>query len=143
MINGIYGGVSGVFVRPIEEGIKNGFTGVLKGTASGITGLAFKPISGTIDLFVKSTEGVKYTLKTFDPMMIFERHRLPRPFYGASKQIKSYDEGDAYIVGRLLENLKEGLFKNDRFVEAIRVDGTVGVVILIVTCEHFISVEAA
>lgn len=123
--------------------MKTGFKGVMYGTLSGVTGLVFKPISGGIDLAVKSTEGVKYTLKTFDPVLAFERHRLPRPFYGASKQIKPYDEGDAYIMGRLLENIKDGLFKNDRFVEAIRIESIVGTVILIVTVENLISVEAA
>lgn len=68
---------------------------------------------------------------------------MPRPFYGISKQVKPYDEGDAYIVGRLLMNIKEGLFKKDRFVEAIRIETLTGTVILIVTVEHFISVEAA
>jgi len=52
----------------------------LKGTYQGISGLVVKPISGTLDLISKTTEGIKNTAgpKIKKPKKI----RNMRPFYG-------------------------------------------------------------
>ena len=45
--------------QPFEETKKGGFLGFLKGTAKGVSGLVVKPISGTLDLFSMTAEGIK------------------------------------------------------------------------------------
>jgi hypothetical protein len=66
LIKSVYSSVGGLVKRPYKEAKKSGFKGAAYGTLSAITGFVLKPASGTIDMFVKSTEGVKNTLKVFD-----------------------------------------------------------------------------
>lgn len=46
---GLEEGISGVFKQPIKESEKSGFSGLLLGSAKGLTGLFTKPLSGLFD----------------------------------------------------------------------------------------------
>lgn len=63
-LGSVKSGIAGVVIQPMEES-KNGggIIGFLKGTAKGLTGLVVKPISGTLDFFSLTTEGIKNTAK--------------------------------------------------------------------------------
>jgi vacuolar protein sorting-associated protein 13A/C len=74
--------VSGLVTRPYKEGKKGGMYGVMIGVYSGVSGLVLKPFSGGLDLFAKSFEGVKNTVKIFEAKVYNDRLRLPRTFYG-------------------------------------------------------------
>jgi vacuolar protein sorting-associated protein 13A/C len=67
--------------QPFEETKKGGFLGFLKGTAKGVSGLVVKPISGTLDLFSMTAEGIKNTTKKEEDLIQDKRLRQPRPFY--------------------------------------------------------------
>ena len=56
-----WSGLSGVVTKPLEGSKKSGVFGFLKGTAKGMTGLVVKPVSGALDFFSLTTEGIKNT----------------------------------------------------------------------------------
>ena len=61
-------------------------TGFGKGVLKGFAGLVVKPVSGILDLFSKTTEGIKNTVNTED----FDLVKI-RIFYGMYKIIKTYN----------------------------------------------------
>lgn len=58
---GVASGISGVVEKPREGAMKDGLKGFMKGTYKGLSGLVIKPISGALDLFSKTSEGIKNT----------------------------------------------------------------------------------
>jgi len=54
--------------------------GFMKGTYKGVSGLIVKPISGTLDFFSKTSEGIKNTAATTQKQIL--KIRVMRPFYG-------------------------------------------------------------
>lgn len=92
-------GVVGVVKQPYKETKKSGFGGFFKGVGKGFAGLIVKPVSGTLDLISKTTEGVKNTAKDKD--LSVERKRLPWPFYDLVNIFKSFNDQDAYAIGVL------------------------------------------
>ena len=93
---GIASGITGVFENPYQGAKKDGVVGFMKGTYKGVSGLVVKPISGALDFFSKTSEGIKNTTKTVDKEV--EKVRAPRPFYGKKQQIKNYDKIHALII---------------------------------------------
>jgi vacuolar protein sorting-associated protein 13A/C len=78
----VLSGFSGVVVRPYKECKKDGIRGLPFGVYSGASGLFLKPLSGGLDLFAKTSEGIKNTAKIFESKVFKDRQRLPRVFYG-------------------------------------------------------------
>lgn len=63
---GIASGITGVIENPYAGAKKEGMTGFLKGTYKGVSGLVVKPISGALDFFSKTSEGIKNTASSSD-----------------------------------------------------------------------------
>ena len=82
-----------------------------------MSGLVFKPLSGTLDLASKAAEGMKNTIRRFDVNTNNNRVRMPRPFYDLQRKIKKFDARDALLVGDVLTQIGEGNFANNHFVE--------------------------
>lgn len=72
--------------------------GFLKGTAKGVTGLMVKPMSGALDFFSLTTEGIKNTSKKEEDLIQDKRLRLPRPFYEHERIIREYDDFHAFWI---------------------------------------------
>jgi hypothetical protein len=64
-------------------------SGFLVGSAKGAVGLVLMPMSGTIDFFSKTSEGIKNWVSSGDKEV--EKIRFVRPFYGLNQQLKVYD----------------------------------------------------
>lgn len=77
---GIASGITGVVEKPIEGVKKEGFKGFLKGTYKGLSGLVVKPLSGALDLFSKTSEGIKNTAGPKEKKV--KKIRVMRAFYG-------------------------------------------------------------
>ena len=135
--------MTGVLYRPIKEGKKKGFKGVAIGMYSGVTGLVLKPLSGGLDLVAKSAEGIKNTAKIFEAKIFSDRKRFPRTFYGYQRKIKPYSVPDAYITNRILNTVKDGIFKKNHYLETIKFEENERSLFLIHTEEHIILLEAA
>jgi vacuolar protein sorting-associated protein 13A/C len=88
----------GTVYRPVVEARRGGLRGFFYGVYQGTTGLLLKPSSGVFDLFSKSCEGVKNTLRALEKRQRRDRIRYPRPFYGQQRLIKPYSDDDALLV---------------------------------------------
>ena len=77
---GIASGITGVDENPIAGAKKDGVTGFLKGTYRGLSGLVVKPVSGALDFFSKTSEGIKNTASSNEKHVT--KIRSMRPFYG-------------------------------------------------------------
>ena len=75
--------------------------GFMKGTYRGLSGLVVKPISGTLDFFSKTSEGIKNTAGSTEKEV--PKIRLMRPFYGKQQLIKTYDFFHAFIIEHLIK----------------------------------------
>jgi len=93
---------------------------LLKGTAKGVTGLIIKPVSGALDFFSMTTEGLKNSSKNIDELALNKRLRLPRPFYEKDMILREYDEFHAFIVN-CVPRLRSDI-SCDQFYDACLVD---------------------
>ena len=58
--------VVGPIYRPFVEARRGGMLGFVFGIYQGATGIILKPTSGVFDLFSKSAEGVKNTIRSLE-----------------------------------------------------------------------------
>jgi hypothetical protein len=56
-LTGVASGVSGIYQQPVKGARKSGVRGFMKGALKGLGGAVVKPLSGGLDLLVKTTEG--------------------------------------------------------------------------------------
>ena len=90
--------------KPIQGAKQENFTGFGKGLLKGFAGLVVKPVSGVLDLFSKTTEGIKNTMNSDDISM--QKQRKARAFYGRHKIVKSYNAYHADVI-ELLNKMDE------------------------------------
>lgn len=56
---GLASGLTGVIENPIKGAQKDGMMGFMSGSYKGVSGLIVKPLSGALDFFSKTSEGIK------------------------------------------------------------------------------------
>lgn len=113
----------------------------MKGTAKGVTGLFVKPMSGALDFFSLTTEGIRNSNKREEELLQNKRLRLPRPFYEGERVIREYDEFHAFWVN-LVPRLKSNL-SCDQFFEACMLECTDSSwSIMVLTLNSLVMVEA-
>jgi len=66
LVESVKSGLVGVVARPYVETYRNGGWGMIRGLWQGVSGLLLKPASGSLDLFAKSFEGFKNTVRHTD-----------------------------------------------------------------------------
>jgi vacuolar protein sorting-associated protein 13A/C len=93
-----------IVAKPIEGAQQESVKGFGKGILKGVAGLVVKPVSGVLDLFSKTTEGIKNTMNSDDLNM--QKQRKPRAFYGRHKLIKSFNAYHADVI-ELLNKMDE------------------------------------
>jgi len=118
----ISSGVRGVWEKPIEGSKRDGVKGFMIGSAKGISGLVVKPVSGTIDFFAKTSEGIRNTAGS-GAAIPPDRVRRPRPFYGRLQLLRPFDELHAYFNLFLMKS-GAGQYQKDSFLDAIYIDCT-------------------
>lgn len=94
--NGVFSGICDAIVKPIEETQKNGIGGIGSGLFKGIGGLFSKPVVGVLQMVSTTSEGIKNTFTAEEGKV--KQERMPRPFYGRYKYIKTYNSFHAYVV---------------------------------------------
>jgi len=87
---GFLGGITGIFEKPIEGGVKDGVEGFMKGMFVGAKGLVIKPVTGVLDGVSKLTQGVSNTFDEDSTLKII-KGRMPRIFYGKERIFKPYN----------------------------------------------------
>ena len=109
--SGVYHGITDIVAKPYE-GVRdneNKLKGFGKGLLQGLAGVVVKPVSGMLDMVSKTTEGIKNTVKDD---VVFVLDRLPRPFYGKFKLIRTYNLYHSQVIEVMNTKIKNGL---DRF----------------------------
>jgi vacuolar protein sorting-associated protein 13A/C len=107
-INSVASAAIGPVYRPFVEARREGVRGLIYGMYQGSTGLVLKPISGVFDLFSKSAQGCKNTIRALEKRQRRDRIRYPRPFYGQNRLIKPFSDDDALLVNCVLSQIYEG-----------------------------------
>ncbi len=83
--------VIGLVREPVRSVRQQGvLKGVLSGMTKGITGLATKPLTGLMDLFSKTAEGLMSTATFLDDKPSNLKQRSPRVVYGHDQYIQDY-----------------------------------------------------
>ncbi|CDW82625.1 ph domain containing protein [Stylonychia lemnae] len=136
---GIASGITGVIENPYSGAKKDGVTGFLKGTYKGVSGLVVKPISGALDFFSKTSEGIKNTASSNDKQVT--KIRSMRPFYGKQQLIKVYDEFHAYVVQHLMK-ISRGAYSKDHFIDALHYANPTVNWTIVLTEEHLLLVNS-
>jgi len=78
---GLFDGVTGIVVKPVQGVRKDGAKGFAKGLGKGLLGVAVKPVAGVFEAVSKTSEGIKNTTTYFDKDRIVRRVRpFPRLF---------------------------------------------------------------
>ena len=109
---------------PVNGARQEGVKGFVKGSVRGLSGVLIKPVSGALDLVMKTTEGVHSmvnfehydTLKQNLPSSL-QKLRIVRPFYGKQFLMKPYDELQSLVFLDLNFILKNQ-FASDNFLGA-------------------------
>ena len=86
-----WSGIKGVVEKPKEGFTREGTVGLMKGVLSGAAGLFVKPIAGTMDMITKTSQGIENSQKNQADLLMEERLRSPRAFYGIDKIIREFD----------------------------------------------------
>jgi len=113
---GIKEGLTGVVKAPIQGAKREGFVGLLKGIGRGVSGVAVKPIIGTVDLVTRTAEGIKNTTKYGDSTLK-TRFRPPRHF-GYDHLLKVYDLQLA-TGQEILHLMDDGKYKHEYFMYGV------------------------
>jgi len=96
---GVFDGISGVVLKPIQGARKSGASGFAKGVGIGLIGIVVKPVAGVFEFASKTSEGVRNTATYFDGEVSRIRP-YPRAF-GPKSELTYYDalfcEGDFYL----------------------------------------------
>jgi vacuolar protein sorting-associated protein 13A/C len=106
-------GVGGLARKPLEGAEQEGVAGFFKGVGKGVLGLATKPAIGVFDLASNVSEGIRNTTTVFDADAL-DRVRLPR-FIGPDGIVRPYSQREA-LGQSWLKQLDNGKYFNEQYI---------------------------
>ena len=113
LVSSVASGVGGLARKPLEGAEQDGVAGFFKGVGLGVLGLATKPAIGIFDLASNVSEGIRNTTTVFDSEGL-DRVRLPR-FIGADGIVRPYNQREA--LGQFwLKQLDNGKYFNEQYI---------------------------
>jgi len=98
---GIFDGITGIVVKPVQGARKDGAKGFAKGIGQGVVGVVVKPVAGVFEAVSKTSEGIKNTATYFDKDKILRRVRPFPRLFTPEKCLLAYDEYEcegAYLL---------------------------------------------
>ncbi|EPS41948.1 hypothetical protein H072_4103 [Dactylellina haptotyla CBS 200.50] len=129
-ITSVASGVGGLARKPLEGAEREGVAGFIKGFGKGVVGLATKPAIGVFDLASSNpdvTEGIRNTTTVFDAEGL-ERVRLTR-FIGRDGIVRPYSQREA--LGQFwLKQLDNGKYFEEDYIAHLELPGEDVVVML-------------
>ncbi|KAK6342601.1 hypothetical protein TWF718_007998 [Orbilia javanica] len=129
-ITSVASGVGGLARKPLEGAEREGVAGFIKGFGKGVVGLATKPAIGVFDLASNVTEGIRNTTTVFDAEGL-ERVRLTR-FIGRDGVVRPYSQREA--LGQFwLKQLDNGKYFDEDYIAHLELPGEDVVVMLTYT----------
>jgi vacuolar protein sorting-associated protein 13A/C len=112
-VSSLASGVGGLARKPLEGAEQEGFAGFFKGVGKGVLGLATKPAIGIFDLASNVSEGIRNTTTVFDTEGL-DRVRLTR-YIGADGIVRPYNQREA--LGQFwLKQLDNGKYFNEQYI---------------------------
>jgi vacuolar protein sorting-associated protein 13A/C len=112
-VSSLASGVGGLARKPLEGAEQEGFAGFFKGVGKGVIGLATKPAIGVFDLASNVSEGIRNTTTVFDADGL-DRVRLTR-FIGTDGIVRPYSQREA--LGQFwLKQLDNGKYFNEMYI---------------------------
>lgn len=113
LITSVASGVGGLAKKPLEGAEQDGVAGFFKGVGLGVLGLATKPALGIFDLASNVSEGIRNTTTVFDGEGL-DRVRLTR-FISADGIVRPYNQREA--LGQFwLKQLDNGKYFNEQYI---------------------------
>lgn len=113
LVSSLASGVGGLAKKPLEGAEQEGVAGFFKGVGLGVIGLATKPAIGIFDLASNVSEGIRNTTTVFDGEGL-DRVRLTR-FIGADGIVRPYNQREA--LGQFwLKQLDNGKYFNEQYI---------------------------
>ncbi|KAH8819973.1 hypothetical protein F5884DRAFT_32326 [Xylogone sp. PMI_703] len=112
-VTSLASGVGGLARKPLEGAEQEGVAGFFKGVGKGVLGLATKPAIGIFDLASNVSEGIRNTTTVFDSDAL-DRVRLAR-FIGSDGIVRPYNQREA--LGQFwLKQLDNGKYFNEQYL---------------------------
>lgn len=123
LFTSVASGIEGLALRPLEGAEQGGATGFIQGIGRGLVGAVTKPAAGFFDMASSITEGLRNTTLVFEQNQI-DRVRLPR-FIARDRTIRPYSEREA--LGQMwLQTVDQGRLLHDDYVAHVNTPGPQG-----------------
>ncbi|CED84268.1 Vacuolar protein sorting-associated protein [Phaffia rhodozyma] len=106
-------GLEGLALKPLEGAESGGAGGFFKGVGKGLVGIVTKPVVGVFDFASTATQGIRNTTTVFDANDI-DRVRLPR-FVAADGVLRPFS-GRESLGQSWLKDLENGKYFNEIYV---------------------------
>lgn len=133
--------IEDMVAKPLEGAQQDNIKGFGKGLLLGFAGLVVKPVSGVLDLFSKTTEGIKNTMNSDDNNL--HKQRKSRAFYGKYKIAKSYNAYHADVI-ELLNKIDEIKKREMHFYSSeIYKNKNREIILMVLTTESMILIDLA
>lgn len=112
-VSSLASGVGGLARKPLEGAEQEGVAGFFKGVGKGVLGFATKPAIGVFDLASNVSEGIRNTTTVFDQDGL-DRVRLTR-YIGTDGVVRPYSQREA--LGQFwLKQLDSGKYFNEQYI---------------------------
>lgn len=112
-VSSVASGIGGLARKPLEGAEQEGFGGFFKGVGKGFIGAATKPVIGVFDLASNVSEGIRNTTTVFDDDGL-DRVRLTR-YIAADGIVRPYSQREA--LGQFwLKQLDSGKYFNEQYI---------------------------
>jgi vacuolar protein sorting-associated protein 13A/C len=113
LVSSLASGVGGLARKPLEGAEQEGLAGFFKGVGMGVIGLATKPAIGIFDLASNVSEGIRNTTTVFDGEGL-DRVRLTR-FIGPDGIVRPYNQRES--LGQFwLKQLDNGKYFDEQYI---------------------------
>lgn len=113
LLTSVASGVGGLARKPLEGAEQEGALGFFKGVGKGMIGLATKPAVGVLDMASNVSEGIRNTTTVFDGQEL-DRSRFPR-FIPQDGIVRPYNQREA--VGQYwLKQVDNGKYFDEQYI---------------------------
>jgi len=130
LFTSVASGIEGLALRPLEGAEENGAAGFVQGMGRGLIGAVTKPAAGFFDMASSITEGLRNTTLVFEQSHI-DRVRLPR-FIASDHIIRPFSEREA--LGQMwLQSVDQGRLLTDEYVAHVNTNGQQGDIAIMLT----------
>jgi vacuolar protein sorting-associated protein 13A/C len=113
LFTSVASGVGGLARKPLEGAEQEGALGFFKGIGKGVVGLATKPAIGVLDFASNVSEGVRNTTTVFDGTEL-DRVRLPR-YIAADGIVRPYSQREA-LGQNWLKQVDNGKYFDEAYI---------------------------